>query len=55
MTWLGIALLAIGIYFAFKVVKLMFKLLWWGIVLAVAYWFFAPMLGLPSLQGLFGL
>lgn len=50
MSWLGIIVVALGAYFAFKVVKFVFKLLWWGVVLVGAYWFFAPMLGLPTLE-----
>lgn len=52
MSWLGILVVALGAYFAFKVVKFVFKLLWWGVVLVGAYWFFAPMLGLPALDTL---
>ncbi|TXH67178.1 MAG: hypothetical protein E6Q88_10945 [Lysobacteraceae bacterium] len=52
MSWLGIIVVALGAYFAFKVVKFVFKLLWWGVVLVGAYWFFAPMLGLPALDTL---
>lgn len=52
MSWLGILVVVLGAYFAFKVVKFVFKLLWWGVVLVGAYWFFAPMLGLPALDTL---
>ena len=45
--WVGLVLAIVAAYFAIKVVKFAFKLFWWGAVLFGAYWFFAPMFGLP--------
>jgi hypothetical protein len=47
MGWIGLALAIVAAYFAIKVVKFVFKLFWWAAVLCGAYWFLAPMLGLP--------
>lgn len=52
MSWLGIVLAVIGLYLAFKVVKFVVKLFCWALVLIGAYWFFAPSLGLPSMEDL---
>jgi len=49
MSWLGIVLVIIGLYFAFKVAGFVLKLVMWGLVLFGAYWFLAPYLGLPKL------
>lgn len=48
MSWLGIVLVVVGLYFALKVAGFMLKLLMWGIVLVGLYWLLAPLLGLPS-------
>lgn len=45
--WVGLVLAIVAAYFAIKVVKFVFKLFWWAAVLFGAYWFLAPMLGLP--------
>jgi hypothetical protein len=47
MSWIGLVLAFVAAYFAIVVVKFIFKLLWWSAVLFGAYWYFAPMLGLP--------
>ncbi len=47
MSWIGLVLAIVAAYFAIKVVKFVFKLVWWCAVLAGSYWFLAPMLGLP--------
>jgi len=47
MSWIGLVLAIVAAFFAIKVVKFLFKLVWWGLVLAGAYWFLAPMLDLP--------
>ncbi len=47
MSWLAIAVLAVGIYLAFKLAGVAFKLLMWGLVLLAAYWLLAPLLGMP--------
>ncbi len=49
MSWLGIVLVVIGIYFALKVTGFAFKLLFWALVLFGAYWFLAPYVGLPPI------
>jgi hypothetical protein len=47
MSWIGLVLAIVAAYFAIKVVKFVFKLLWWCAVLFGAYWFLAPALGFP--------
>lgn len=47
MSWIGLVLAIVAAYFAIKVVKWVFKLVWWCAVLAGGYWFLAPVLGLP--------
>lgn len=49
MSWLGIVLVVVGIYFAMKVAGFVFKLALWALVLFGAYWFLAPYLGLPPI------
>lgn len=49
MSWLGIVLVVVGLYFAFKVAGLAMKLAMWALVLFGAYWFLGPYLGLPKL------
>lgn len=49
MSWFGIVLVVIGLYFAFKVVGLGMKLAMWGLVAFGLYWLLAPTLGLPTL------
>ena len=47
MSWLGIVLVVIALYFALKVAGAMAKLVLWALVLLGAYWVLAPLLGLP--------
>ena len=47
MTWVGILLLIVGIWLAFKVVGALFKALLWIAVLVGLYWLAAPFLGMP--------
>jgi hypothetical protein len=47
MSWLGIILVVVGIYFAIKVAGFVLKLALWALVLFGAYWFLAPYLGFP--------
>lgn len=47
MNWLGIALVAVGLYLALKVVGFAMRLAMWALVLFGAYWFVAPYLGWP--------
>lgn len=49
MSWLGIVMVVVGLYLAFKVAGFMMKLLMWALVLAGLYWLLAPTLGLPTL------
>jgi hypothetical protein len=53
MSWTSAAvalLVLVGLYLAFKLVGVVFKLLMWVLVLVGAYWFLAPHLGWPSLS-----
>ena len=53
MSWTSVAvalLVLVGLYLAFKLVGVVFKLLMWALVLVGAYWFLAPHLGWPSLS-----
>ncbi len=49
MSWLGIVLVVIGLVLALKVAGFAMKLAMWALVLFGAYWFLAPLLGLPQL------
>lgn len=49
MSGLGIVLVILGLYFAFKVAGFFLKLLMWALVILGIYWFAAPHLGLPAL------
>ena len=49
MTFVGIAVLLLCIYLAFKVAGFMFKMALWVVVIAVIYWLAAPYLGMPVL------
>ena len=47
MSWVAIVLLVVGVYLAIKVAGFALKLLLWAVVIGIAYWLLAPMLGLP--------
>jgi hypothetical protein len=49
MSWVGIAILLLALYLAFKVAGVLLKLLLWAVVLAAAYWLLASLLGWPTL------
>ncbi|WP_157475152.1 hypothetical protein [Lysobacter sp. Root494] len=49
MSWIGIVLVVLGLYLAFKVAGFFFKLLMWALVIFGIYWFAAPYLGFPQL------
>lgn len=49
MSWIGIVLLVLLVLVAVKVAGVLFKLLLWAAVVAVAWWFVHPYLGLPLL------
>lgn len=48
MSWIGIILVILGLYLAFKVAGFFLKLLMWGLVVFGIYWLAAPHLGLPQ-------
>ena len=47
MSWVGIALVVIGLYLALKVAGFAMKLAMWALVLVGAYWVLAPRMGWP--------
>lgn len=53
MSWLGLVLLVLGAYLAFKLIGAVLKLLMIVIALVGAYWFLAPHLGWPTVSELF--
>ncbi len=48
MSWIAIIAIILGIWLAIKVVGAAFKLAVWLVVVALAYWFLSPYLGLPQ-------
>ncbi|MCA0394460.1 MAG: hypothetical protein LCH70_10165 [Proteobacteria bacterium] len=53
MSWLGLVLLVLGAYLAFKLVGALLKALMFVVALVGAYWFLAPHLGWPTVSELF--
>jgi|GEM_PF-434391 uncharacterized protein (DUF58 family) len=53
MSWLGLALLLVGAFLAYKLVGVLLKLLMFALALVGAYWFMAPSMGWPSVSDLF--
>ncbi len=53
MSWLGLVLLVLGAYLAFKLAGALLKLLMFVLALVGAYWFIAPHLGWPTVSDLF--
>ncbi|MDQ3039103.1 MAG: hypothetical protein M3R16_10775 [Pseudomonadota bacterium] len=49
MNWISIIVIILGVWLALKVVGTAFKAVLWLVVIAAAYWFLAPYLGLPKL------
>lgn len=49
MSLFGIVLVVVGLFLAFKVAGLAFKLLMWAVVIFGLYWLLGPMLGLPGI------
>ena len=47
MSWIGIVVLVIAVYAAFKVVGALFKMALWIGILLFAWWYFGPRLGVP--------
>ena len=50
MSWLALVAVIIGLYLAFKVAGFVLKIALWLLILVVAYWWLAPMLGWPPLE-----
>ncbi|HIY70760.1 MAG TPA: hypothetical protein H9827_04780 [Candidatus Luteimonas excrementigallinarum] len=50
--WIGLVLVALGLYLAFKLIGAALRLLMWALVLVGAYWFTAPLLGWPTVSDL---
>ena len=48
MSWIGLAVVLLALYLAFKVAGVLLKLLLWAVVLVGAYWLLVPLLGLPG-------
>ena len=49
MEMLGIVLVVLGLYLAFKVAGFVLKLAMWALVILGIYWLAGPHLGLPPL------
>jgi hypothetical protein len=47
MSWIAIVIVVVGLWLAFKAVKLAFKLLAWCLLLGALYWLLAPVFGWP--------
>lgn len=52
LNWIGLVLVALGLYLAFKLIGAALRLVMWLVVLVGAYWFTAPLLGWPTLSDL---
>ncbi|MGY0632852.1 hypothetical protein [Luteimonas sp. A478] len=52
LNWIGLVLVVLGVYLAFKLIGAALRLLMWLVVLVGAYWFTAPLLGWPTLSDL---
>ncbi len=50
--WIGLLLVVLGAYLAFKLLGAALRLLMWLVVLVGAYWFLAPTLGWPTVSDL---
>lgn len=47
MSWLGLVVLILCLYLAFKVAGVVLKLVLWLLIVVAAYWFVAPFFGWP--------
>ena len=47
MSWVGIALIVVGLWLALKLAGFALRLAMWALVLFGVYWLLAPMLGWP--------
>jgi hypothetical protein len=45
MSWIAIVILVVGLWLAFKAVKLVFKLFAWCLLFGGLYWLLAPTFG----------
>ena len=52
LNWIGLVLVALGLYLAFKLIGAALRRVMWLVVLVGAYWFLAPMLGWPTVSDL---
>ncbi|MBP6216047.1 MAG: hypothetical protein KA391_01485 [Luteimonas sp.] len=52
MSWIGLVLIVLGAYLAYKVAGALLKLLMFLLVVVGVYWFAAPYFGLPSVSDL---
>lgn len=50
--WIGLLVVVLGAYLAFRLLGAALRLLMWLMVLVGAYWFLAPALGWPTLSDL---
>jgi len=53
MTWLGLVLMILGIWLAFKVAGVVLRLIVTVLIVIAAYWWLAPIFGWPTLGELF--
>ena len=49
MSWLGIIVIIVGLYLAFKVVGMALKVALWVLLVVAGYWLLAPFFGWPPL------
>ncbi|TWT23170.1 hypothetical protein FQY83_00495 [Luteimonas marina] len=52
MSWLGLVLLVLGAYLAYKLVGALLKIAMFALALVGAYWFAAPHMGWPTVSEL---
>ncbi|MDH5832486.1 hypothetical protein [Luteimonas kalidii] len=52
MSWMGLVLLVLGAYLAYKLVGALLKIVFFVLALVGAYWFLAPHLGWPTVSEL---
>jgi hypothetical protein len=52
MSWLGLVLLVLGAYLAYKLVGALLKIVFFVLALVGAYWFLAPHMGWPTVSEL---
>lgn len=47
MSIVAIVIILVGLWFAFKAVGMVVRLLIWAVIIAAVYWLVAPHLGMP--------